>query len=64
MIKNWDELCDEEKSFDVWFTQNGNEIYKEIDSRIIDLLKNVYMKGYAAGFEARRKYSAEEQLQK
>jgi len=64
MTKNLDELCDEEKSFDGWFIQNNGDLYREIDDRIISLLKQVYIKGYAAGFEAKRKYSAEEQLQK
>jgi len=64
MIKNWDELCDEEKSFDAWFVQNNGDLYRQIDDKIISLLKMVYMKGYAAGFDAKGKYSAEEYLQK
>ena len=64
MTKNWDELCDEEKSFDAWFVQNNAELYKEIDRRIIDLLKTAYMQGYAAGFQSRLKYSSDEYLQK
>lgn len=64
MTKNLDELCDEEKSFENWFIQNNGKFYKAIDANIIDLLKKVYMQGYAAGFDAKRKYSAQEQLQK
>lgn len=64
MIKNWDELCDEEKSFYSWFMQNSDEIYSEIDTKIVNLLKMVYMNGYGAGFDAKGKHSAEEQLQK
>lgn len=64
MIKNWDELCDEEKSFDAWFAQNNNNLYREIDEKIIGLLKMVYMQGYAAGFQAKLKYSSDECLQK
>jgi hypothetical protein len=64
MTKNLDEICDEEKSFDAWFVQNNAELYKEIDNRIIDLLKIAYMQGYAAGFQSKLKYSSEEQLQK
>jgi hypothetical protein len=64
MTENWDELCDEEKSFDSWFVQNNAELYKEIDNRIIDLLKISYMQGYASGFQAKIKYTAEENLQK
>jgi len=59
MTDNWDELCDEEKSFDVWLLHN-NKTY----DGIIDLLKTVYMQGYAAGFQSKVKYSSEEQLQK
>lgn len=64
MTKNWDELCDEEKSFDAWFVQNNGDLHREIDDRIISLLKKVYMQGYAAGFDAKGKHSAHEQLQK
>ena len=64
MTENLDELCDEEKSFDAWFVQNNGDLYRQIDDRIIDLLKMVYMQGYAAGFQSKLKYSSEEQLQK
>jgi hypothetical protein len=64
MTKNWDELCDEEKSFDAWFLQNNGDLYREIDDKIIGLLKTVYMKGYAAGFDSKLKYSSDENLQK
>jgi hypothetical protein len=64
MTKNWDELCDEEKSFDSWFVQNSGDLYKEIDDKIIGLLKMVYMQGYAAGFQDKLKYSSDEYLQK
>ena len=64
MTKNWDELCDEEKSFDAWFVQNNSDLYREIDDRIIGLLKTAYVQGYAAGFQSKVKYSSQEQLQK
>jgi hypothetical protein len=64
MTENWDELCDEEKSFNVWFMQNNAELYKQIDAKIIDLLKVAYMQGYAAGFNVKLKHNAMEQLQK
>lgn len=63
MIKNWDELCDEEKSFNNWLNENNSELNK-INHTILDLCKMIYMQGYAAGFDARGKHSAEEQLQK
>jgi hypothetical protein len=59
MTKNWDELCDEEKSFDAWLLEN-NKTY----NGVIDLLKVVYMQGYASGFQAKLKYSSDENLQK
>lgn len=64
MNQNFDDLCDEEKSFYEWFTKNGESIRKEINIKIIDLLKIMYMKGYASGFQNKLKHSAEEQLQK
>ena len=64
MTENWDELCDEEKSFDAWFVQNNVDLYREINDKIIGLLKKVYMQGYAAGFQAKLKYSSDEYLQK
>ena len=63
MIKNWDELCDEEKSFNAWVDKNKSELNK-INHTVLDLCKMIYMQGYAAGFEARLKYSSEEYLQK
>lgn len=59
MIKNSDELCDEEKSFFNWI-QNADEI----NDNVFDILKIVYMQGYAAGFQAKLQHSSEEQLQK
>lgn len=51
-----DMLCDEYKSFLNW-------IRKEKKSFSLDT-KEAYMEGYAAGFMARNKKNAEEQLQK
>ena len=59
MTKNWDELCDEEKSFDTWLLQ-----YNKTHDWVIDVLKTVYMQGYASGFQAKLKYSSDENLQK
>lgn len=72
MIDNWDEMCDEEKSFDAWFAQNNNNLfqfwikhpYREINDKIINVLKTAYMQGYASGFQAKLKYSSDENLQK
>jgi hypothetical protein len=59
MTKNWDELCDEEKSFLNWF-QNQDDL----NNSWFDILKTVYMQGYAAGFQSKLVYSSEEYLQK
>jgi hypothetical protein len=59
MTKNWDELCDEEKSFLNWVQNQDN-----ISDKFFDILKIAYMQGYAAGFQAKLVYSSEENLQK
>lgn len=63
MTKNWDELCDEEKSFNSWLDKNTNELNK-INHTILDLCKMIYMQGYTAGFHGKLQYSSEEYLQK
>lgn len=63
MTKNSDELCDEEKSFNEWFKENGSLIYYAADVAV-EMYKHIYMQGYAAGFQSKLKYSSEEQLQK
>jgi hypothetical protein len=59
MTKNWDELCDEEKSFLNWVQNQDN-----ISDKFFDILKIAYMQGYASGFQSKLEYSAQEQLQK
>jgi hypothetical protein len=59
MTENWDEICDEEKSFLDWI-QNQDDI----ENQVFDILKIVYMQGYAAGFQSKLKYTSAEQLQK
>jgi|688.fasta_scaffold05125_50 hypothetical protein len=63
MTENWDELCDEEKSFNEWFKENNSLIYDSFDVTL-EIYKNIYMQGYAAGFQSKLKYSSEEHLQK
>jgi len=63
MTKNWDELCDEEQSFNEWFKENNSLIYDSFDVTL-EIYKNIYMIGYAAGFQSKLKYSSEEHLQK
>jgi len=59
MIKNLDELCDEEKSFFEWMNNQD-----DIDNQLFDLLKIVYVQGYAAGFQYKQEQNAMAQLQK
>jgi hypothetical protein len=59
MIKNLDELCDEEKSFFEWMNNQD-----DINNQLFDLLKIVYVQGYAAGFQYKQEQNAMEQLQK
>jgi hypothetical protein len=63
MTENWDELCDEEKSFNEWFKENNSLIYDLFDVTL-EIYKNIYMQGYAAGFSYKQQYNAMEQLQK
>ena len=63
MTKNWDELCDEEQSFNEWFKENNSLIYDSFDVTL-EIYKNIYMQGYAAGFQSKLKYSSDEHLQK
>lgn len=63
MTKNSDDLCDEEKSFNIWLGNNIAELNK-LNHTLIDLFRTIYMQGYAAGFQAKLQYSSEEYLQK
>jgi hypothetical protein len=62
MNENSDDLCDEEKSYNEWVYNNLYYIKENEDS--IKVMKKLYMQGYAAGFQAKLKYSGEEYLQK
>jgi hypothetical protein len=56
------ELCDEEKSYHEWFGQNLQ--YIQQNKNHISVMKKLYMAGFAAGFEHKKKMSAQEYLQK
>lgn len=68
MTKNWDELCDEEKSYIDWikvdFFKNQKSNLEDRFKNFDDIIKYSYMQGYAAGFQSKTKHSSEEQLQK
>lgn len=56
------DVCDEEKSFIYWSIKNREFLEENFYS--ISMLKKAYMNGFSDGFEAKRKYTAEENLQK
>jgi hypothetical protein len=59
MQNNPEDMCDEEKSFLNWIQDKD-----DLNNRLFDILKTVYMQGYAAGFQSKLKYSSDEYLQK
>jgi len=59
---NEEELCDEEKSYNMWVVDNLYYIRDNKDC--IRVMKKLYMDGFAAGFVYKQQITAEEQLQK
>jgi len=57
-----EELCDEERSYNDWVSENLAYINEHKQS--IGVMKKLYIDGFAAGFVHRDKISAMEQLQK
>lgn len=57
-----EELCDEEKSYNDWVSKNLAYINQHKTS--INVMKKLYMEGFAAGFIYKNKINAMEQLQK
>ena len=57
-----EELCDEERSYNDWVS--NNLIYINQNKQHVGVMRKVYMDGFAAGFLHRNKINAEEQLQK
>lgn len=57
-----EEVCDEEKSYHEWVSQNLE--YIQQNKQHISVMKKLYMEGFAAGFVHRNKVNAQEQLQK
>jgi hypothetical protein len=62
MCNSKEELCDEEKSYYDWVAQSLDFVSK--NKNHISIMKEMYMKGFAAGFEYKKKLSAQEYLQK
>jgi hypothetical protein len=59
---NDDEISDEEKSYHEWVTKNLSFIGQNKQS--INVMKKLYMEGFAAGWQYRKEYNAKEWLQK
>ena len=57
-----EELCDEEKSYHEWVAQNLDFIQN--NKQHVGVMKKLYMAGFGAGFDHKRKLSAQEYLQK
>jgi hypothetical protein len=57
-----EQLCDEEKSYNDWVSNNLDYINK--NKQHISVMKKLYIDGYAAGFVAHGKTKEMEQLQK
>jgi hypothetical protein len=57
-----EELCDEEKSYNDWVS--NNLAYINDNKQSISVMKKLYIEGFAAGFVHRDKINAMEQLQK
>lgn len=61
MIDNF-EICDEEKSYHEWVSQNLDFI--QSNKQHVTVMKKLYMVGFAAGFNHKLKHNAQEELQK
>jgi|688.fasta_scaffold263777_3 hypothetical protein len=62
LYDDFNDLCDEEKSFIYWIRKNTDIIYLDVNT--IDLLRKCYVQAFANGFNSKLKYSAQEILQK
>lgn len=57
-----EEMCDEERSYNDWVS--NNLAYINQNKQHVGVMRKLYMDGFAAGFVHRNKINAEEQLQK
>jgi len=62
MCNNNEEMCDEEKSYHEWVANNLE--FMQQNKSHISVMKKLYMQGFAAGFEYKKKLTAQEYLQK
>lgn len=57
-----EDLSDKEKSYHEWVTKNLSFINQHKQS--INVMKKLYLEGFAAGWQYRKEYDAKEWLQK
>jgi hypothetical protein len=57
-----DEFSDEEKSYHEWVSKNLSFISQNKQS--VNVMKKLYLEGFAAGWQYRKEYDAREWLQK
>jgi hypothetical protein len=57
-----EDLCDEEKSYDEWVSKNLSFINQNKQS--INVMKKLYIEGFAAGWQHKKESQAKEWLQK
>jgi hypothetical protein len=57
-----EDLCDEEKSYDEWVSKNLSFISQNKQS--INVMKKLYIEGFAAGWKYKKESQAKEWLQK
>jgi hypothetical protein len=57
-----EDLCDEEKSYYEWVSNNLSFINQNKQS--VNVMKKLYMEGFAAGWQNKKEFQAKEWLQK
>lgn len=57
-----EELCDEEKSYHEWVSNNLE--YIQQNKSHVGVMKKLYMEGFAAGFQFKKELQAKDWLQK
>ena len=57
-----DALCDEERSYYEWVSNNLSFINQNKQS--VNVMKKLYMEGFAAGWQNKKEFQAKEWLQK
>ena len=57
-----DDLCDEERNYYEWVSNNLSFINQNKQS--VNVMKKLYMEGFAAGWQNKKEFQAKEWLQK